>query len=291
MRRRAAGGAQVPRAIPQDCMMNLPDTDATAVSTEALADAASRVTDYGPRNRLEPKWRPGMGMRPRITPEPVNVADPWRHDERSMAGETRLPGQRTMLLLLVLTGVSALGLISYGMSGLDDGQRWSAPAARVQQHADVLPTAAVPLPAPGAAPSRLAHADDSDDPADTMAPPESGASVLARQSQDRRQSILSGEADVTQLRTAPAAVAAPEALAGVRSSAVLPVTRVSTTSVPTATAARAEAGTELAPAAMSTTRVLEPGRSQRSGPTTVDMECSQVQQAMQLCGITESSRR
>lgn len=272
-------------------MMNLPDPNATAVSTEALTDAASRVTDYGPRNRLEPKWRPGMGMRSRSTPEPVNVADPWRHGERSMAGETRLPGQRTMLLLLVLTVVSALGLLGYGISGLDDGQRWSAAAAGAQQHADMPPAATVPLAAPGAAASGLAHADDSDDADDATAPLQSGAAALARRSQDGHRSILSGEADATQLRAAPAAIIAPEAPAGVRSSAVLPVAQVATMSAPTATAGRSEAGTELAPAAMSTTRVAEPGRSQRAGPTTVDIECSQAQQAMQLCGVAESPRR
>lgn len=198
-----------------------------------------------------------------------------------------------MLLLLVLTGVSALGLIGYGMSGLDDGQRWPAPAAPVQQHAEMLPTATVPPPASGAA-GRLAHADDADDTDDAddaMARPERGAAVLARQSQDRQQSSLSGEADVTPLRAAPAAVFAPEALGGARSSAVLPVTQVTAMSAPTSTVARAQEQTEAAPATMSTGRVVEPGRSQRSVSATPDMACSQAQQAMQLCGIVESSGR
>lgn len=201
-----------------------------------------------------------------------------------------------MLLLLVLTGVSALGLIGYGMSGLDDGQRWPAPAAPVQQHAEMLPTATVPPPASGAA-GRLAHADDAedfhdaDDADDAMARPERGAAVLARQSQGRQQSSLSGEADVTPLRAAPAAVFAPEALGGARSSAVLPVTQVTAMSAPTSTVARAQEQTEAAPATMSTGRVVEPGRSQRSGSATLDMACSQAQQAMQLCGIVESSGR
>jgi hypothetical protein len=214
-----------------------------------------------------------------------------------MAGEIGLlPGQRTMLLLLVLTGVAALGLLGYGMSGPHDIPRWSAPAARVQEHEDGRSNVMAPLHVPEVVNSVLAHPDGSDA---AMAPRESGTSVPKLQSQGRPQSTLSIEADVARLRAALAASTAPEAptapevptraeaIAGIRSALVVEVTQVPAVPAP----ARAEAGMGPAPGAMPSTSGAQAMRNQRSGPQTTGMECSEAQKAMQLCGIGKATSR
>lgn len=260
-----------------DCVMNPPEP----LSTAADAVATHRVPDYTPRDRLDPKWRPGTSVRAKVAPRSGEVIDdPWMYSQRSLREHRRLlPGQRIMLGLLLATGLAAAGLVGLGMRGPDEGQRWpapSAPSAPVGMHEDrgqpalrlASDLAPIPVEAPQASPAPVKS------PANRTATPSVHAEM---------------DAAGAPIGAAPASRTTPEpdAHAGMRPAPVPSVAPVLAEQAPAAVVAQVQAN--LAPPA-----TLSGGDDARRArlPWTEagSVACSQAQQAMQLCGIAEGSR-
>lgn len=244
------------------------------LSTAADADATHRVPDYTPRDRLHPKWRPGTSVRAKMAPRSGKVIDdPWIYSQRSLREHRRLlPAQRIMLGLLLATGVAAAGLVGLGMRGPDEGQRWSAPPTQAGMHEDR-----------GQPALRLA----SDlAPIPVEAPQPSPAPVKSLANRTATPSVHDDKDDAgARIAAAPAGRATPEpdAQAGMRPAPVVSVTSALAEQAPAAVVGEVQAN-PVPPATLS-------GGAERPRTEARNVACSQAQEAMQLCGIAEGSRR
>jgi hypothetical protein len=236
-----------------------------------------RVPDYKPRDRLDPKWRPGTSVRAKMAPRSGEVLDdPWMYSQRSLREHKRLlPAQRIMLGLLLATGVAAAGLVGFGMSGPDEGQRWSAPSSQAGIDQNRSPSALRIAPEP--APMQL------DAPQASPAAVESTAHAVAKSSVPE---------DAAGARTASAAAGKPtlkpDAQTVMRPAPDLSVTPVLAEQAQEPVAARVKTAPlppAAAPGGDDTRRARRPRTEARS------VACSEAQQAMQLCGVTESAGR
>lgn len=276
----AAGALGMARCM-NDCAMNLPEPHSTTTTTaEAGADATPRVPDYKPRDRLDPKWRPGTSVRAKMASRSGGelVDDPWMYSQRSLREHRRLlPAQRIMLGLLLATGVAAAGLVGLSMRGPDEGQRWSAPSTQAAMNVGMNQPAL--RPAPDLAPI----------PVDAQ---EAGPELVKSPAHRTATHLMHKDKDAAGVRT-PAAVAGgatpgPDAHAGTRPAPVLPVTPVLAEQVPAAVVAQVQAN--LVPPAVPSGGD-NAGRARRPRTEASGVACSEAQQAMQLCGIGEGARR
>lgn len=254
-----------------DSAMNPPDSHSTAPVTP-------RVPDYKPRNRLDPTWRPGTSVRAKTGSRASAgvVDDPWMYSQRSLRERRRpMPAQRIVLWLLLATGMAAAGLVGLSMSGGDEGQRWPASTAHAGMHEDARPPA---LRLPSRPAAILVDAPQADP-------------VIVDAATDRIVTPSVHE-DADSARTGPVTAGTPApgpaAHAGMRLAPALSVTTVLAEQTPAAVAPQVQA--DLLPSAAlsgddDARRARRPQAEAKSG------ECSQAQQAMQLCGIAGTARR
>ena len=254
-----------------DSAMNLPEPHSSA--------ATPRVPDYKPRNRLDPKWRPGTSVRSKMAlrASAEVVDDPWMYSQRSLREHRRLmPAQRIVLWLLLATGITAAGLVGLGMSGADEGQQWSASAAHAGRQEGAGPPA---LRAPSRPAAILADAPQASPPVrDTATRPVATASV---------------HEDTGSGRAGPATAggltpAGPVTHAGMRLAPALSVTPVLAEQAPAAMAPQVQANLlpSAAPSGDDDAR-----RARGPQAEAKNVECRQAQQAMQLCGIADPASR
>lgn len=257
-----------------NCAMNPPEPHSDA---RAAAEATPRAPDYKPRDRLDPKWRPGLSVRTKLAPRSGEVLDdPWMYSQRSLRERSRLlPAQRLMLGLLLASGVAAAGLVGLSMSGPDEGQRWAPPARQPAMDEGRSPSAlrispepaSIQVDAPHAGPTAVestAHA------VATVSVPEDAAGARIGLAAASRAAL---ESDA-QTGSPPAPV--PSVAPGMAEQAKEPA------------AAQVKA-TLLPPAALPSGD--DALRTRRPRTEARGVECSEAQQAMQLCGMTEGVRR
>ena len=259
-----------------DCVMNPPETH----PDKGAGAVAPRVPDYKPRDRLDPKWRPGASVRVKTAPRSLDVIDdPWMYSQRSLREHRRLlPAQRIMVGLLLAVGVAAAGLLGLGMRGPDERRHWSAPArpAGVDQDGNTSALRVAPEPVPGlatvASPARVAATPFApENAADARGGPSPGRTKPAPDV-DSHSGSGSGMGPATVLSVTP--VLAEQAQAPV-------VAQVAAHPTPPSTP---PAGDDVRPARRART---EAGNALNAG----NAACSEAQQAMQLCGVTGSAGR
>ncbi|MFL6717691.1 MAG: hypothetical protein ACJ8G3_15185 [Burkholderiaceae bacterium] len=247
-----------------------------------------QAPDYGPRNRLDPKWRPGVGTRQKRDSEPDKLGEPWMYSQRSLSEHRRMaPAQRTTLWLLLLTAVAAAGLVAYSMSGMEDGRHWSLPAMQAQHHekdriAD--PSRQRSVPALAAGEDELPNAG-----AAHAAP--ANLSFPATRTQDRQQAMAPSTLDapdetrLTVLKPASALSAVPVVPQDVPAAPSMSA-KPAPAPAPAPVVAGPKADTQLSPVVAPAERYPEATRSQEAKPAPgTDRQCSQAQQAMQLCSV------
>jgi hypothetical protein len=246
----------------------------------------TQVPDYGPRNRLDPKWRPGVGTRQKTSSELDNLGEPWMYSQRSLGEHRRMaPAQRTTLWLLLLTALAAAGLVAYSMSGIEDGHHWPLSAMQAQQHQKdrvATPPRQRSMPAPATGEEELHNGRAAQD-----AP--AGLSFPASRTQESQQvmapSTLGAPGGTKPTVMKPASVLSavpvvPEAVPAAPSMSAAPAP------APSPVVAVPKADTQVLPAAAPAERSPEATRSQEAKPAPgPDRECSQAQQAMQLCSV------
>lgn len=260
-----------------ECMMNPPEPHSNASHTDAGPGAPARVPDYKPRDRLDPTWRPGTGVRAKMAPRSGAVPDdPWMYSQRSLREHRRLlPAQRIMLGLLLATGVAAVALVGFSMSGPDERQRWPAPARQAGMDENRSPPALSMSPEPAPVQAGTPQA--------TPAAVVSAVVAVATPSVPEDAAgtrIVSAAASGTTLE--------PDAQTGMRPAPALLVRPVLAEQEQEPVAAQVTAAPlppAAAPGGDDTRRARRPRTEAKS------VACSEAQQAMQLCSITEDAQR
>ena len=254
--------------------MNPPEPHSNA---GAVADVTPRVLDYKPRDRLEPKWHPGISVRTKMAPRSGEVLDdPWMYSQRSLREHSRLlPAQRIMLGLLLATGVAAAGLVGLSISGPDEGQRWAASARQtaMDENTSPSPLRISPEPAPIQADALQASP--------TAVESAAHAAATASVPEDDAGARI-------ELAAASRAALDSDAQTGLRPAPVPSVTPVLAEQAPEPVMAQVKAN-PLPPAALPSGDDARPTRHPRTEARSVG--CSEAQQAMQLCGIIEGALR
>jgi len=243
----------------------------------ASSDSTPRVPDYKPRDRLDPKWRPGTSVRAKLASRSGEVIDdPWMYSQRSLREHrSMLPPRRIMLWLLLAMGVAAAGLVGVSMSGPDDGQRWSAPAAQAGMHENANPAAL------------RQHSEPAEIQSDGPEASQSIAESAAHRTATPSATVAAAGARIGSM-AASTATPEPDAPTGMRAAQALAVIPVLAEREPATVVAQGQASVVPSPALSGGDDVR---RAQLPRKEAGSVECSQAQQAMQLCGIADSSRR
>lgn len=253
-----------------DSAMNPPEPRSSA--------AAPSAPDYKPRNRLDPTWRPGAGVRSKaaLRASADIPDDPWIYSQRSLREHRRLvPVQRIVLWLLLATGMAAAGLVGLGMSGADE-ERLPAPAAHAGRPEEAGPPA---LPLPSRAAAILADVPQASPLSGGAAPVTVAASYMQE------------EAGSARSRPATAGELTPAGLvdrAGMRLAPALSVTPVLAEQAPAARAPQPQANP---PPSSALPDGDDARRARQPQAEAENAACGPAQQAMQLCGVAASASR
>lgn len=243
---------------------------------------ALAVPNYGPLDQHYPQWRPGVGSRRRLTQEPAGLAEPWMSTHCSRVGLRRMaPRQRSVPWLLLLVGLTAAGLASYALSGMDEARFSSTRQAQAHERTGLPESAGQDQATLAAAvpvmPDVTAQGSLQDDAPSPAAAAQSGQDPVP----------LAGRS------------AALQTSAGIASAATLIAARVATglgSGVPAAvssapaSAVSAEKNTAMFLTPSQTGDSVDAKRIKRPKAAPASAECNDALRAMQLCDARSAQR-